>query len=142
MACHQSGITGDIVGIDASDSGRSCHVHKCCDSVIAPDVVVCFQAVQLLQDNGEKVVALAAHHMTGGVDGCHLGFLQRHLLRCKDECNGRLAQVADVFDEKSESPSDQEKHHRNKGCCRATLIKAVRRTCDSSCSMSVAYGRS
>ena len=50
------------------------------------------------------------------------GFLQRHPLRCKDENNGCLAQVTDVFDEKSERPGDWEKHHRNKGCCHAQLL--------------------
>ena len=124
MACHPSGITVDIVGIDASDSGRSCHVHKCCGSVIAQDVVVRFRSVQLLRDDGDEAVALAAYHVTGGVDGCRVGFLRRHLLRYKDEYDGRLAQVTEVFDDKSESPSDREKHHRNKGCCRAVLIEA------------------
>ena len=62
--------------------------------------------------------------MTGGVDGCRVGFLRRHPLHCKDECNGCLAQVTNVFDKKSESPSDREKHCRNIGCCCAELIEA------------------
>jgi len=42
----------------------------------------------------------------------------------KDEYDGRLAQITDIFSRKSESPTDRAKHHRNKGCARAVLIKA------------------
>ena len=125
MACHPSGVTVDIVGIKASDKGRKCKKHEACGSLLAPDVVVRISAVQLEkigQDPPEET-ALAVFHVTGGIDGCRVGFLRRHLIKYKDKYDGRLAQVIDVFSEKSESPSDREKHHRNMGCCRATLIE-------------------
>ena len=127
MACHPSGVIVDIVGIEASDNGRSCEKHSCCGSVVAPDVAVRFRAVQLPVEGDPTVVestALAACHVTGGVDACRVGFLRRHLLRCKDEHDGRLAQVTEVCGENSESPGDRAKHHRNKGCCRAVLVEA------------------
>ena len=127
MACHPSGISVDIVGILASDQGRSCEKHKVCGCVIAPDVVVRFRTVQLQSKDGKpelETTAIAAYHVTGGIDACRVGFLRRHLLKYKDEYDGRLAQVVEVFDENSESPSDRSKHHRNMGCCRAVLIEA------------------
>lgn len=124
MACHPSGITVDIVGINASNNGRSCEKHNTCGVVLVPDVVVRIRAVQLEKEGKEvEETALAVYHVSGGVDACRVGFLRRHLLKYKDEYDGRLAQVIEVFDGKSESPSDREKHYRNKGCCRATLIE-------------------
>ena len=129
MACHPSGVTVDIVGINASDHGRSCENHEVCGSVLKDDVVVRIRAVQLARKVDEanpdpEVTALAVYHVTGGVDNCRVGFLRRHLLKYKDEYDGRLAQVVDVFSEHSESPSDRAKHHRNCGACRAVLIEA------------------
>ena len=129
MACHPSGVTVDIVGINASDHGRSCESHSICESVVQEDVVVRIRAVQLSRNVDEanpepEVTALAVYHVTGGVDGCRVGFLRRHLLKYKDEYDGRLAQVVEIFGDKSESPSDRAKHHRNHGCCRAALIEA------------------
>jgi hypothetical protein len=128
MACHPSGITIDIVGIDAGDNGRSCENHTICGSVVAPDVVVRIRAVQVKRkvdaDNSEpEDSALAVYHVTGGIDACRVGFLRRHLLKYKDEYDGRLAQVIEVFGTNSESPTDRAKHHRNRGCCRAVLIE-------------------
>ena len=126
MACHPSGVTVDIVGILADNHGRSCEKHKVCGCVAAPDVVVRFRAVELEKNPGQEgtVVGIAVYHVTGGVDGCRIGFLRHHLTRYKDEYDGRLAQIVEVFDENSESPSDRAKHHRNRGCCRAVLIEA------------------
>lgn len=123
MACHPSGITVDIVGIQASDRGRSCEKHACCGCVLAPDVVVRFRTIEIMV-NGKEETAIGAYHVSGGVDLCLTGFLRRHLLRYKDEYDGRIAQVVDVFNDKSESPSDRAKVHRSMGCCRAVLIEA------------------
>ena len=137
MACHPSGIIVDIVGINASDHGRSCETHQCCGrEIIAKDVVVRIRAVQLEREPNEanpeeEATALAVVHVTEGIDGCRVGYLRRHLLKYKDEYDGRLAQVTEVFGEKSESPSDRAKHFRNHGCAMAVLIEAEYREFDS-----------
>ena len=111
MACHPSGVTVDSVGTNPSNNGRSCECHKACGSLLALDVVVRFRVVQV-ERVGDKeqpeATAIAVHHVTGGVDGCHVGFLCRHLLCHKDECDA-LVQTIDVFADKSESPSDRER---------------------------------
>ena len=137
MACHPSGVTVDIVGLQASNNGRSCEKHKACGTLLVPDVVVRFRAVKLerVVDDGNPVVeadALAVYHVTGGIDGCRVGFLRRHLLQYKEEYDGRLAQVVEVFGKDSESPTDRAKHHRNMGCARAVLIEAEYRESTSS----------
>lgn len=113
MACHPSGVCVNIVGTEASNNGRSCEKHAVCGCVLAPDVVVRFRHVQLAGKDCLEEQALAVYHVTSGVDTCLVGFLRRHLLKYKDEYDGRLAQVIDVFDDKSESPSDRAKYHRN-----------------------------
>ena len=128
MACHPSGITIDIVGLEASNHGRSCENHKVCGIVVVPDVVVRIREVQLERTNDPtgavETDALAVYHVSGGVDCCRVGFLRRHLLRYKEEYDGVLAQVVDVFSDKSESPTDRAKYRRNRGCARAVLIEA------------------
>jgi hypothetical protein len=137
MACHPSGIVIDVVGIEANDHGRSCEQHECCGkAVIEVDVVVRIRAVQLERPNNEanpekETTALAVYHVTGGIDSCRVGFLRRHLLRYADEYDGRLAQITEVFSDKSESPSDRAKHHRNVGCASAVLIEAEYRDWES-----------
>ena len=130
MACHPSGIVVDIAGINDSSDGRSCEEHECCGTAVAAaDVAVRFRTIQLPRETDEanprcEATAIAVHHVTDGVDGRTIGFLRRHSLKHKDECDGRLAQITEVFNDKSESPSDRAKHHRNCGCCSAVLIEA------------------
>ena len=77
-----------------------------------PDVVVRFKVVQLAREvideanPAVKTTAIAVCHVAGGIDACRVGFLCCHLLKYKDEYDGRLAQVTEVFDKDSESPSD------------------------------------
>lgn len=120
---HPSGITVDIVGTAASDRGRSCTNHECCGDVLKEDVVVRIRAVQIEVD-GEEETAMSVVHVTGGVDSCRVGFLRRFMVKHKDEYDGLLCQITEILGEKSESPSDRAKAHRNKGCCRAVLIDA------------------
>ena len=95
--------------------------------------MVHFRAAQLKRDianeanPAHKETPLAVCHVTGGIDGCRVGFPRRHLLKHKDECDDRLAQVTEVFSDSGESPSDRAKHHRNRGCCSAVLIEAEHR---------------
>ena len=90
MVCHSSGITVDIVGLEASNKCRSCKNHEGSGCVVASDVVVRFKVVQLacevLNEANPSVetTAIAVYHVTGGVDTCHVGFLRRHLLKYKE----------------------------------------------------------
>lgn len=86
-------------------------------------MVIRLRVVQVMVDNEEET-AIAVYRVSGGVDTCRVGFTRRHLLKYKDEYDARLAQITEIFSEKSESPSDRAKHHRMKGCCRAVLIEA------------------
>jgi len=123
MACHPSGITFDAVGLRASSNGRSCENHECCGVALEDNMVIRVTEEQVLID-GKEQKALAAYCVNGGMDTCKVGFTRRHLLAHKDEYDGRLAQIRDIFSKESESPTDRAKHNRNKGCTRAVLIEA------------------
>ena len=44
------------------------------------------------------------------------------MVKYKKKYNGQIAQVVQIFSDKSESPSDRQKFHKSKGCCRAVLL--------------------
>jgi hypothetical protein len=119
---HPTGITVDIVGIHASNNGRSCEKHLCCGDALQKNDVVRFRLIQVIVE-GQEESALAAHVVSDGVDQCCVGFLRRHLAKHYDQYDGKLAQVVDIFSNDTESPSDRMKFHRNNGCCRAVMIE-------------------
>ena len=81
MATHPSGISVEIVGIEASSNGRSCEEHDVCGSILAEDVVVRLRKVQIVNAKGIEETAIAANWVSDGIDRCRVGFLQRHLIK-------------------------------------------------------------
>ena len=124
MATHPPGITVEIVGIESDTQGRKCEEHDICGSVIAEDVVVRFRKVQIIV-NGVEESAIAAYHVSDGIDRCRVGFLQRHLVKHWKKYDGVLAQIIEVYSQDSESPTRKRKFHRNKGCCVAAIISCL-----------------
>ena len=121
---HPTGITVDVVGTNSADRGRSCEEHTCCGKeILKEDVVVRFREVQVLIDGNEET-AIAAYWVSDGVDRCRVGFLPRHCLKHKAKYVGKLAQITDVYDEDSDSPTKKRLFHRNHGCCRAAIISS------------------
>ncbi len=80
MLLHPSGITVKIVGTQVGSQGRSCDEHDICGSLMAENVVVRFRKVQIIVDGVEES-AIAAYHVSDGIDRCRVGFLQRRLLK-------------------------------------------------------------
>ena len=109
MPYHPSVILIDIVGINASDKGRSCEEHANCGSVLKIDTLVRFRSIQIWC-NGEEETALAVYWVMDGMDPCRVGFLPRHLLKHKTAYNGKLAQIVE-FVADSDSPADRAKSH-------------------------------
>jgi len=120
---HPLGVTVEIVGTAASDKGRSCEQPAVCGSVLVPDAVVRIRRIQTTIDGVEQP-CLACYWVSDGVDQCLVGFLPRHLLKSWKNFDGKLAQVTDVYSD-SESKEKRKRHHRNFGCCLASLIDTV-----------------
>jgi hypothetical protein len=124
MSFHPTGITVEIVGTESNTQGRSCEEHDICGSVMAEDVVVRLRKVQVVVNRKEES-AIAAYHVSDGIDRCRVGFLPRHLLKHSKQYDGVLAQVIEVYSKDSASPTSRRKFHRNMGCCVAAIISTL-----------------
>jgi hypothetical protein len=119
---HPTGITVEIVGIEANSNGRSCCQHDVCGTLVAEDVVLRLRKVQILNCVGREETAIAAYHVSDGIDQCLVGFLQRHFVAHAKTFDGVLAQVTEVYSAGSDSPIKRKKWRHNMGCCLAALI--------------------
>ena len=75
MSTESEGVLVDVVGIKASNRGRSCEEHTCCGSALELDSVVRFRRVQIINDAGKEEGALAVYWVTDAIDRCRVGFL-------------------------------------------------------------------
>jgi hypothetical protein len=120
---HPTGITVEIVGIEANSNGRSCYQHDVCGTLVEEDVVLRLRKVQILNSLGREEPAIAAYHVSDGIDQCRVGFLQRHFVaHARKTFDGVLAQVTEVYSVGSDSPIKRKKWRHNMGCCLAALI--------------------
>jgi hypothetical protein len=90
--------------------------------VLQIDSVVRFRAEQI-EVKGKEETALAVFWVTDGVDQCKVGFLSRHLVKHKDNYDGKTVQIVE-FLETSTCPSARAKSHHNMGVARAVLLEA------------------
>jgi hypothetical protein len=121
---HPSGVVMEIVGTEMGDQGRSCEEHpNTCDEVLANNVVVRLQKVQIVVD-GRKEMAITAYWVSDGIDCYHVGFLPRHMVKHAVRYNGALAQVTCVFSNNPMCSDTAEccMFHKNKECCLAAII--------------------
>jgi hypothetical protein len=120
---HPTGVVVEIVGTEMDDWGRSCEEHRNCGEVMSEDVVVRLWKVQI-QVEGREETAIAAYWVTGGIDRCHVSFLQRHMVKQATRFDGALAQVTRVFnaDPTCCDTAERRAFHKNKRCCRAAII--------------------
>ena len=123
------GVCVDVVGINASDRGRSCSVHAVCGSQLVGGkhgTILRIREVTI-SINGKDEVALAVHthSLEDEADGCRVGFLRKHLVEHKESYVNKLLQVTKIYSEESECASNRQKHYRNHGCCRANVMHEV-----------------
>ena len=119
-----NGIHVDVVGIDIGDRGRSCEAHEVCGSQLEVGKTVLRIREVTINKNGVDEPALAAytHSLEDGLDGCRVGFLRKHLIPHKDSYVNKCLLVSKIYSEESSCPSDRQKHYRNHGCCRASML--------------------
>jgi hypothetical protein len=80
--------------------------------------------IQILNDDGEEESALAAYWILDGINRCCIGFLQRHLVKHREEYDGRIAQIVEFYKD-AESETKRKQNYKNLGCCQAVLIDTV-----------------
>jgi hypothetical protein len=121
---HPTGVVVEIVGTERSDQGRSCKEHIAnCGKVMANDVVVRLQKVQIMVE-GREETAIAAIWINDGINRCHVGFLPRHMVAHAARYDGAVAQVTCVFcnDQTFCDSVERRMFHRYDGCCLAAII--------------------
>ena len=107
---HPTGLTVEVVGIEASTNGISCHMHDVCGSHIdEEDTVLRIRKVQIVNVFGKEVTALTVYHVSDGIYQCRVGFLQCHFLLHALTFDSALAQVTDVYSITSDNPIKQKK---------------------------------
>ncbi len=78
---HPTVVVVGIIGTEVGDCGRSCEEHASyCGEVMAKDVVVCLQKVQI-QVEGQEEMAIAAYWVIESVNCCHVDMFPCHMVR-------------------------------------------------------------
>ena len=121
---HPTGLTVEVVGIEANSQGRSCEQLETCGSLVEENVVLRLRKVQVVVE-GKEETAIAAYIVSDGVDGCRVGFLKRHIVKHWRKYEGVLIQVTEAFSRTSESPTKRRLYHHNIGCCVAAVISSL-----------------
>jgi hypothetical protein len=116
---HPTGLTVEVVGIETSTNGRSCHMHDVCGSLIEEDTVLRIRKVQIVNVFGKEETVLTVYHVSDGIDQCHVGC---HFVLHALTFDGALAHMTEVYSITSDSPINQKKCRHNMGCCLASLI--------------------
>ena len=83
--------------------------------------MVRIKEAQIVVSDKEET-ALAVYWVTDGKECCPVSFLIRQMVKHKKKYNVRIAEIVEIFSEKSKSPSDRQKFYQIKGCCRAVLL--------------------
>jgi hypothetical protein len=113
---HPTSVVVEIVATEVGDRGCSYEEYSKCGEVMAEDVVVHLWKVQI-QVEGWEETAIAAYWVMDGINCCHVGFLQRHMVRQVAHYHGALAQVTRVFsnDPTCCNTAERRAFHKNKG---------------------------
>jgi hypothetical protein len=76
-----NGRDGEIVGLKSGTSGRSCEAYLCCGASLHVGDLVRLRLVMLEVQGGAPVEALKVLKIKDVTEGCHFGFLPRHILK-------------------------------------------------------------
>jgi hypothetical protein len=114
----------DVVGIRASNRGRSCPRHDCCGIQVEPGVKVKVIKERMKYRGDEEDDVLAVYLLNvGGVVGCKVGFLSQALAsRRADDYDGLVIRVLEVYSERCTSVVKRNKMHRNDGCAMGKIL--------------------
>ena len=108
---NNAGKCMDVVGLSASENGRSCDRHPICGSVVTEGSVLRARHVELPTGG-----AMAVHLIEDGIESCRVGFLKNCYIKYHERYNGRLLKVIRLY-AISPSQQDRRRSHRYRGMC-------------------------
>lgn len=105
---------GEIVGLNASNNGRTCTTHAVCGSHICKDDLVTFRLSSVSGSNGMED-AISVVRIQDGTETCTVGFLPCHNIpETKTNIIGQFSQIIELYND-SESEVKRRKSYHNKG---------------------------
>ena len=115
---------GEIVGLKASNNGRSCESHECCGENLSADDLICFRFCVLDFEDGPEE-AIKAVRIRDGTESCVVGFLPRNIVKSrKAKFIDKFAQVIELY-EYSENRTKIGKSNRNLGIASFRLLEDI-----------------
>ena len=115
----------EIVGLHASNNGRSCSVHSCCGEYVkVGDLLRLVNCVVTMK--GELQEAIKCVRIVDGTDSCTTAFVPRSMVKTLniDSELGCFVQVLELYD-CSESAHKRKKSHCNKGMAACIFIASI-----------------
>jgi hypothetical protein len=97
------GRDGEIVGLASGESGRACESHEICGHHLAVGDLVKFKVV-VLEQEGEVETKIKVIKIRDGTEGCHVGFLPRHIVHGSrmEEVSDKFGQVLELYKESND----------------------------------------
>ena len=117
----------EIVGLHASNNGRSCSVHPCCgDFLKVGDLLRLVKCIVTV--DGELQDAIKCVRIVDGADSCTAAYVPRSMVKrvsekILNELNS-FVQVLELYDV-SESSHKRRKSHFNKGMASCIFIASI-----------------
>jgi hypothetical protein len=95
---HQ--INGDILGLKASNNGRSCSKHMPCGSQVSAGDYVVFRTATVLDELTDKLepAIKVVLILEDGTKGCTVGFLSRHIAADQQQSLAHVDRTAIVLE--------------------------------------------
>ena len=89
---------GEIVGLKASNNGRSCESHECCGEFISADDLIRIRRCVLNFEDGPEAT-IEAVRIRDGTESYVVGFLLRNIVKSrKDKFIDEFAQVIELYE--------------------------------------------
>ena len=105
---------GEIVGLNATNNGRTCEAHACCGEHLQPGELICFKFT-VVDVDGFTEEAVKAVCERDGTEMCTVGFRPRHIVTSrKDDFVGHFAQIIELYGV-SDNEYMRKKSYRNLG---------------------------
>ena len=111
----------EILGIEASNSNRSCEVHKVCGIKVEQGTILFTKPVVILNESGQNEYAIAATILNNGVEECTVGYVGREFHFFRQQYENKLLQVVECLKD-SKNIEHRRRSHLSKGIAVCVLL--------------------
>jgi hypothetical protein len=120
---------GDLLGLNASNNGRSCEQHgECCGKAVKADDVIRFKLAVVEDVLGKPLDTIKAVLIKDGTELCTIGFLGREVAALPSQRSKYIdifAQVIELYDDNENSIMRKKSSKRNAGMASIRLMEDI-----------------